>query len=127
MKEDIDALTQLILDEEANFVVIDALADIMPGAEENSVKDVQPVFTSLKQVAETTQAAIVIIHHANKRGGYRGSSAIKAAVDLMIKVESAADSDTIKFSTEKARDIEPIAFAAEAHFGEIYSIYLQWI
>ena len=36
----------------------------------------------------------------------------------MIRVESVEDSNTIKFVSEKTRDVEPFSFAAEAHFGE---------
>ena len=61
--EDISNFAQLIKSIEAHFVVIDALACVIPGADENAVKDIQPGFMSLRQVAEKTQAAIAIIHH----------------------------------------------------------------
>jgi DNA-binding MarR family transcriptional regulator len=95
-------------------VIVDALADIMPGADENAVKDVQPVFMNLRRVAEATQAAIIMIHHSNKQNGYRGSTAIKGAVDLMLMVESKPESRYITFTAEKARDIEPKVFTAMA-------------
>ncbi len=117
--EDIEMLEWAIRNTGARLVIIDALADIMPGADENSVKDVQPIFMAIRQVAESTQAAIVVIHHANKIGGYRGSSAFKAAVDLLLKVESESDSSTIKMVVEKSRDTEPHKFAAEAHFEDV--------
>jgi hypothetical protein len=114
--DDVNILHSLILETGARFVVIDALADVMPGRDENAVQFVQPVFIALRRVAETTQAAIVIIHHSNKAGGYRGSTAIKGAVDLMLQVDSEPDSPNIDFKTEKARDTEPLTFAAVAHF-----------
>lgn len=114
--EDVNILHGLILQTGARFVVIDALADVMPGRDENAVQFVQPVFIALRRVAESTQAAIVIIHHSNKAGGYRGSTAIKGAVDLMLQVESQPDSPNVDFRTEKARDTEPLTFAAVAHF-----------
>jgi hypothetical protein len=113
---DAAALHALIIDTGAQLVIIDALADVMPGGDENSVKDMQPVFMALRSIAEATQAAIVIIHHSGKAGGYRGSSAIKGAVDTLLMVESKPDSNVIQFSFEKARDVEPFTFAAEAHF-----------
>lgn len=115
---DVEALHALIAETGAHFVIIDALADVMPGADENAVKDVQPVFIALRRIAEETQSAIVIIHHANKNGGYRGSTAMKGAVDLMLTVESKPDSPNIDFSFVKARDVEPFKFAAVAHFGD---------
>lgn len=122
--EDVNQLHSLITQTGARFVVIDALADVMPGRDENAVQFVQPVFIALRKVAELTQAAIVIIHHSNKAGGYRGSTAIKGAVDLMLQVESQPESPNIDFKTEKARDTEPLSFAAIAHF-EAERFYLS--
>jgi hypothetical protein len=113
------ALLHTLIDKTgAEFVILDALADIMPGADENAVKDVHPVFMGLRKIADKTSAAMVIIHHANKAGGYRGSTAISGAVDLLLMVESKNDKPHIEFETAKARDIEPFKFAAEAHFSE---------
>lgn len=113
--DDVNALHARIVETNAGLVIIDALADVMPGADENSVKDVQPVFMQLRSVAETTQAAIIIIHHSNKAtGGYRGSTAIKGAVDLMLMVESSPESKFVSFNADKARDIEPKKFTALA-------------
>jgi len=121
LTQDIGALEleALIVDRGAGFVVIDALADIMPGADENAVKDTQPVFRRLRDIAERTGAALVLIHHANKNGGYRGSSAINGAVDLLLFNKSEEDSPTITFETVKARDTEPQTFSALAHFDPI--------
>jgi RecA-family ATPase len=113
--DDVTALHTLILQTGAGLVIVDALADIMPGADENAVKDVQPVFMALRRVAESTQASILLIHHSNKANGtYRGSTAIKGAVDLMLMVESKAESKYLTFTADKARDIEPKTFTAVA-------------
>jgi DNA-binding MarR family transcriptional regulator len=111
---DVNELQLLIEETGAGLVIVDALADIMPGADENSVKDVQPVFMHLRAIAESTGAAILVIHHSNKQNGYRGSTAIKGAIDLMLMVDSAAESKYLSFKSEKARDIEPVTFTAVA-------------
>lgn len=113
---DIKMLEKKIRETKAKFIIIDALADVMPGADENAVKDVQPIFMGLRQVADATGSAIVVIHHANKGGSYRGSSAILGALDLLMKVESKNVSPNIDFTVEKNRDDKPISFAAVAHF-----------
>jgi len=107
----------LIEETGAGLVIIDALADVMDG-DENSKQDTQPVFSALRKIADTTNAAIIIIHHSNKAGGYRGSSAIKGAVDLMIEVKSEDGSRFINFKTVKERDIERLTWAAEAVWTE---------
>ena len=113
---DIGELYNLITTTHASLVIIDALADVMPGRDENSVKDVQPVFLSLRKIAEETRAAIVVIHHANKGGSYRGSTAIKGSLDLLVSVESKTGANEIAFRTEKARDTLPVHFGANAAF-----------
>lgn len=115
--EDVANLQTFIEDTAARFVVIDALADVMPGRDENAVKDVQPVFMALRSIAEVTQSAIVIVHHNNKTGGYRGSSAIKGAVDVLLTVDKAGD--VLTFTADKARDVDPesVKFAARCNWG----------
>ena len=113
---DIGEFYNLIINTGARLVIIDALADIMPGRDENAVKDTAPIFLSLRKIAEETQAAIIVIHHANKTGGYRGSSAIKGAIDLLLSVEKKNDSNNMTFKTDKARDTTAGAFAATMNF-----------
>lgn len=106
-------LESLITETKAELVIFDALADLMSG-DENSKQDTQPVLTSLRRIAERTGAALVVIHHSNKNGDYRGSSAIKGAVDTMIHVTSEDGTNRIDFKSEKNRDGELIKFAATA-------------
>ena len=102
-------LDTAIRETDARLVIIDALADIMLGGDENAVADTQPVFHGLRVLAEQTGVAIVVIHHSNKAGGYRGSTAISGAVDLSLQV-SRSDAGTLKIESVKARDVEPITF-----------------
>lgn len=118
VSKDLMVMEEKIQESNAKFIVIDALADVMPGADENAVKDVQPIFMGLRQVADATESAIVVIHHSNRNGGYRGSSAILGALDLLIKVESKKESPNMDFKVEKNRDGKPVNFAAVAHFEE---------
>lgn len=112
--DDIQAIIEAIEETGAGLVIIDALADVMPGCNENDVKDIQPIFMALRNIAEETQVAIIVIHHANKNGDYRGSTAMKAAVDLMLKVTKTGDVVSVK--SEKARDVEQVTFAAKFNF-----------
>lgn len=107
-------LKNLIIQTGAVFVVIDALMDVMPGADENSVKDIMPVFRAVRKIANDTKCSILFIHHLNKTGTFRGSSAIKGAVDYMIGVKK--EGNYITFSTEKARDTEPFEFTGKMIF-----------
>ena len=115
--KDRDDLKSLILSEGAELVIIDALADVMDG-DENSKQDIQPVFNSLRKIAEDTGAAIIVIHHSNKAGGYRGSSAIKGAIEIMVLVTSQEESNSITFECEKNRDGNRIKWGAVATWME---------
>lgn len=115
--DDALALHDLVRSVSARLVVVDALADVLLGGDENSATDTQKVFHALRVVAEAEQCAVVVIHHSNKAGAYRGSTAIKAAVDLLVNVESKPDDARIDFTIEKSRDGEPFKFAALANFG----------
>ena len=116
-KEDSKEIEELIKERQAGLVIVDALTDVMDG-DENSKMDVQPVFTKVRGIAERTKAAIIIIHHSNRSGGYRGSSAIKGSLDLMIKIISEDKSKWIEFKSEKTRDVEAVHFSAVANWTE---------
>lgn len=105
-------LEKAIIDTGATFVIIDALADIMQGGDENAVKDTQPVFMKLKEIATRNQCVIVVIHHTGKNGATRGSSAIPGAVDLSIIAKRVGDSDRVDFDTEKERIVPRQKWAA---------------
>lgn len=114
--DDMNWLQAVIVQTGAQLCVIDALADIMPGADENAVKDVQPLFVGLRQLVDTTGCAFLLIHHTNKNGGYRGSTAIAGAVDLMIQV-SREEKDYLRFESKKARDSEPFTFVGKLYWA----------
>ena len=116
-KQDVAEIERLIKDSGAGIVIFDALTDIMEG-DENTKKDTQPVLTALKKIADRTGAAIILIHHTAKSGGYRGSSAIKGAADLLVEIKSEDESQWINFRSEKVRHIEFVKFAGVAEWTE---------
>lgn len=103
----------------ARLVVLDALADIMLGGDENAVKDTQPIFRGLKGVCEVTGATILVVHHANRAGTYRGSSAIPGAVDLVLQLSRKDKTGPVTVETAKERDIEPTKFACRMVWDEV--------
>lgn len=116
---DVYEIEKIIIEKKICFVLIDALMDVILGADENSVKDVIPAFTQLKRISERTGVTFLIIHHNDKSGkGYRGSTAIKGAVDLLMQVEKPENSDKLKITTPKMRDGEPITIKAKMIFTD---------
>jgi DNA-binding HxlR family transcriptional regulator len=112
------ALRAKITQTGAQVVLIDALVDVLIDADENNATEVQRVFHALRQVAEDTGVCVIVIHHANRGGEYRGSSAMRGAVDLLLKIESKPAETAVQFKLEAPRDTEPFEFTATANFGE---------
>jgi len=100
------------------LVVVDALADVLAG-NENSVEDTMPLMQALRRLAEDHHCLVLLIHHNNKAGAYRGSSAILGAVDVSIQVTSKSSSPNVDFEIAKSRDGEPCNFAATAAWVDL--------
>jgi hypothetical protein len=83
-------LEKLVLSQEIKFVVIDTLAGATPGIDENDRNAADPL-TYAGWFTETTKATILFLHHANKAGDIRGTSAFKATVDTLFKLETVED------------------------------------
>ena len=80
------------------LIIGDTLARMSAGANENSGEDMGPVMARFDQVASTTGAALMIIHHNGKDAakGARGWSGIRAHIDTEIEV---AEKDGIRSVT----------------------------
>jgi len=107
-------LEAIIQENDYGLVILDAMSDLMPGADENTAKDITPFFLNLRATTKKTGCAFLLIHHTNKTSGsYRGSTDIKSKLDLMLMVQSEPDSKTIIFKTEKIRYGAPLQLSAK--------------
>jgi len=74
------------------LLVLDTLARMMAGADENSSRDMGAIVRSLGRIMEETGAAVLIVHHdrKNDRSGsgadVRGHGALQAAADAVVRV-----------------------------------------
>jgi hypothetical protein len=116
-EEDADVLIHRALSVNARLIIIDALANLMRGTGENNLATVQPVLFNLRRMAEYCQAAVLVIHHTNRHGLFRGSSSISAAADLMLSIESDPADTLLTLRTLKARFLAPLPFCARANFA----------
>lgn len=89
----------------AGILAIDTLADLMAGADENSVADVSSVFEILRKIIARTGVTIVFVHHPGKdeNRGMRGSSFIFGKCDTVACVKE-LESGTRMVNVEKVRD-----------------------
>jgi hypothetical protein len=98
----------------AKLIVIDCLLSVSGGANENS-SEMGPVMLGLRQIAEETGAAVIVIHHPTKDGkSMRGFGGIEGAIDLSLQVTRKQGEDTITIKPQKVRD-QPIP-SFSAHF-----------
>jgi hypothetical protein len=105
-------LTRLIERNRITAVVFDNLGLIIGDAEENSA-DMAPVMGNLRWLADTTGAAITLIHHQRKSGStddgirkgetIRGHSSIEASLDFALHIER-KPGDQILLTPVKTRD-----------------------
>lgn len=73
---------------DVKIIVIDTLAQVTPGANENSGEDMGKVLAHCKRLHEATGALVLLVHHSGKdtSKGSRGWSGIKGAADAELEV-----------------------------------------
>ncbi len=77
---------------------------------ENEGDDMGPLMRPLRQIAHDSNCAVVLLHHQNKMGGSRGSTAIAAGVDQLWSFQ--------RTDTEQDGDTPPVGkLTVEGRFG----------
>jgi len=94
---------QIIAAGGAGVIVVDTLAQVAPGADENSAEDMGRVLLACRHLRRATGALIVLIHHAGKdlTKGARGWSGLKAAADAEIEVSRLDSQRWVRLSKSK--------------------------
>jgi hypothetical protein len=84
-----------------DIIVLDTLAQVMPGGNENSGEDMGKVLGHCKEVTRLTGAMVELIHHSGKdeSRGARGWSGLRAAADFEFEVIR-ADEDRVASVTK---------------------------
>lgn len=91
---------------ECALIVIDTLAQVTAGSNENSGEDMGKVLSYCKIIHQKTGALVLLVHHAGKdtSKGARGWSGLRNAVDTEIEV--IRDGDARAFTIAKQKDGE---------------------
>lgn len=92
---------------DVDLVIVDTLAQVTPGANENTSEDMGRALANLRLLHTATRAMVLAVHHAGKdlSKGSRGWSGIKAAADVQIEVVR-HDDNTREIVIEKMKDGE---------------------
>jgi hypothetical protein len=122
---DADRLAAQIADLEPVFVVFDTLARSMAGGDENFAKDINAVIASADRLRHDTGATVLLIHHTGvDRTRGRGSTALKAAADTVIKQTSAGLDATLKCDKQKmAAPFDPITIPLAARADSLAVVH----
>lgn len=114
LKEDALALAKAI--GKADLVVVDTLAQTMPGGNENAGEDVGRVLAHCQGLHRATGATVLLVHHSGKDAskGARGWSGLRAAADAELEVIRTPSGRLLRTGKEKdgPDDIE-FGFALE--------------
>ena len=72
-----------------SLVIVDTLAQVSPGGNENSGEDMGKILVHCRAINRTTGATVMLVHHAGKdlTKGARGWSGLKAAADAELEVQ----------------------------------------
>jgi hypothetical protein len=102
----VDGLLQDAAHIRPGLIVFDTLVNCVPGADENSARDMSLAIRACQRVIGETGAALLLIHHKTKSGGWeRGSSVLRAAMDVMVEI--AEEDGLYTVSCAKAKDAAP--------------------
>lgn len=85
---DVQELVKALTAVGADVFVIDTLAQVTPGANENSSEDMGRALRNIRLITQATGASALVVHHAGKDAsrGARGWSGIRAAADAEIEI-----------------------------------------
>jgi hypothetical protein len=91
-----------------DLVVIDTLHRNFGAGDENSSKDFAILLQNVDKFIKSTGATVIIIHHSgnDSNGRSRGSSSIRAAMDVEFEVIKSAD-DIVTMTNTKMKNFEP--------------------
>jgi hypothetical protein len=103
----------------AGCVVIDNLASVSGGTDENT-SAMSTVMDNFRYLAEEANVAVILIHHQRKSNGksaragerLRGHSSIEAHLELALLVERKEGSDIVRVRATKVRDWDVKPFSA---------------
>lgn len=113
---DVKALLAQIKKQGSGFdvIIIDTLAQVMPGGNENSGEDMGKVLGYCKAISRATGAMVILIHHSGKdeSKGARGWSGLRAASDFEIEVIR-ADDDRVATVTKMKGGVDGAEYGFE--------------
>lgn len=110
-----------------DVLILDTLHNATAGSDENSAKDAGVVQAAMRRLRDALGCAIVLVHHAGKNGvSERGSSAIRASMDTVLRATKSGRTYTL--ACEKLKDGEtwPAKAFDLVAVGDTESVRVFW-
>jgi len=104
-------------------VVIDTLARCFGGNDENDARDMGAFIEGCDTIKQKTGATVLVVHHSGKdeAKGARGSSSLRAALDVEFNVKREGEGKALILSCTKMKDAEePERKAYDLRTAELY-------
>jgi len=88
--------TESAFGEKVKLVVIDTLAKVMSGGNENSSEDMTGVADAISKIGSEAQCSTLTVHHSGKNAaaGMRGHSSLQAAIETELEVRRSGKDET---------------------------------
>ncbi len=99
------------------LVVVDTLARALLGGNENDQQDMGLLVGGADRIRQATSACVLLVHHLNRQGSSRGSSALPGAIHTRLRLDREGTSRLAVLKVEKQRDAEaapPLALIARS-------------
>ena len=104
-KQSIQDFIDALRPDSPSVVVLDTLWRFMLGLDDSSNRDAGVAMAAIDHIRHELGCSVVVIHHATKDGrGYRGASALEAAVEAKLSVTQ--EDGVIETRVEKQKDGE---------------------
>lgn len=108
-----DLVASLLAIGPLSVIVLDTLAQVTPGANENSGEDMGRALANCRRIHQATGALVLLVHHSGKDAtrGARGWSGLKAAADVELEVVRVDDQRAVRVTKQKdGQDGEDLGF-----------------
>lgn len=110
-EDPVEQLRAEVVAYQPRLIIIDSLAVFFDTDDENAAAAWKKRLMPLVELARSSRAAIIILHHANKSDGrYRGSSAIGAGMDMILEMTKSPDRFEVRLLNPRGRwSVQPFA------------------
>lgn len=96
-------LAHYLSSEQPDLLILDGLRSLWPDGDENDSSRVTGVLSAVRQMLQEYAVGGLLIHHLNKVGGYRGSTAIAAEPEILVNMYRREGSNVRYLKWQKCR------------------------